>query len=120
MAFAHDARQARLPGHQRHGVQIAHGHEIRPVRLDAHAADGEAREAGAIGQHRFKVGHGHGLGLGHAVDVDELGQHVADAVGAQVLLGLLHVVKAGGRHEVAGGGIERKWHRGVQDSAPSG
>jgi hypothetical protein len=46
------------------------------VRLDAEAPDREAGKAGAIGHHRAEMIDRHGLGLGHAMDVDELRQHV--------------------------------------------
>ncbi|MCY1305757.1 hypothetical protein D9M70_555810 [compost metagenome] len=48
--------------------------------LHAHATDGKPGETGAIFSHCLEPGHRDGFGLRGAVNIDELGQHVLDAV----------------------------------------
>uniref|UniRef100_A0A653BCY6 Uncharacterized protein n=1 Tax=Ectopseudomonas oleovorans TaxID=301 RepID=A0A653BCY6_ECTOL len=61
-------------------MEIAAGHEIRAVRLHAHAPDGETGETGALLGHRLEARDRHRLGLGRTVNIDELGQHILDAM----------------------------------------
>ena len=80
MADADDAAIARLPRHRNQGGEIAAGHEVRTVGFHAHAADGETGKAGTVFGHRLEPGDRDGFGLRGAMDIDELGQHVLDAV----------------------------------------
>ncbi|MNZ61781.1 hypothetical protein D3C78_798820 [compost metagenome] len=59
MANADDAAVARLPGHRNQRGEVAASHEVRPVRLHAHAADGEPGEPGTLLGHRLQAGDGH-------------------------------------------------------------
>jgi hypothetical protein len=74
------------------------------VRLDAYATDREAGKTGAIGHHRAEMIDRHGLGLGHAMDVDELRQHVLHALRFKVALGFLDRVEARRGHQLGRGG----------------
>jgi hypothetical protein len=80
MADADHAAVPRLPGHRNQRGEIATGHEVRGVRLHAHAADGEPGEAGALLGHGLEPGHRHRFGLRRTMDVDELGQDILDAM----------------------------------------
>ncbi|MNZ79467.1 hypothetical protein D3C78_980710 [compost metagenome] len=87
VADAHHPAVARLPGHRGQGRQVALGHEVRAVGLHAHAADGEAGKAGAGLGDRLQAADRHRLGLGGAMDVDKLRQHILDAVLVDDFLG---------------------------------
>jgi hypothetical protein len=86
MALANDPCKPRLPGHERDRAQVPNGHEIGAVRLNANAPDCKSGEASAVGQDGLEVGNRHRLGLGDAVDIDKLRQHMANALRAQVRL----------------------------------
>src|SRR5471032_3268582 len=100
MPFADNARRAALPGHRGEGGEIAHGHEIRPVRLDAHAPDRETRESGTRGEDAVEVRDRHRLRLGDAVNIDELRQHVFHALLHEPALRILRGFKARYRAEL--------------------
>jgi hypothetical protein len=117
VALADDARQPRLPRHHRERGEIAPGHEVGPVRLDAYATDREAGKAGAIAHHRAEMIDRHGLGLGHAMDVDELRQHVLHALRLQVALGLVDRVEARRGQQL---GAWRVWLLRSRQDTPSG
>ena len=72
MAVADDAGKTRLPRNQAHRAEVAPRHEVGSVWLDTQAPDRKAGKTRAGVQHLVKVRHRHGLGLGRAVDVDEL------------------------------------------------
>jgi hypothetical protein len=82
MTLADNPCKPRLPGHKRDRAQVPNGHEIRAVRLDANAPDCKAGKASAVGQDGLEVGNWHRLGLGDAMDIDKLRQHMANAVRA--------------------------------------
>jgi hypothetical protein len=77
------------PGQRLQRRDVTHRHVVGAVRSHAEAPEREAGEARALAEHHVEVLDGHRLGLGDAVYVDELRQHVADALRAQGLLGLL-------------------------------
>ncbi len=87
MTDAHHPPVASLPRHRNQGGEIAPGHEVGSMGLHAHAADGETGETRSFLRHGGEAGHRHGLGLGGTMDVDELGQHVADTVLVDEMLG---------------------------------
>ena len=72
-----------IQGSVRSVVGVAHRHVVRTMRAHAEAPQREAREPGAVAQDHAQVIDGHRLGLGGAMDVHELGQHVADVLGLQ-------------------------------------
>ncbi len=90
-AIADDARMAGHPRQRAQGSEVAHCHVVRAMRAHAETPQREAGEAGAIAEHHVQMLDGHGLGLGGAVDVDELRQHIADVLGAQSGLELFAV-----------------------------
>ena len=55
---------------------------------------------GAIGEHHVEVRHRHRLGFRDAVNVDELRQHVADAIASQMRLRGFDVVEAQRRRQL--------------------
>ncbi|EJT84416.1 hypothetical protein PPS11_22564 [Pseudomonas putida S11] len=58
-----------------------------PCGSDAHAADGEPGKAGALLGHHLQARDRHRFGLRRAMDIDELCQHVLDAVLIEGALG---------------------------------
>ena len=120
MAFADDARQARLPRHDGHRGQVAHGHEVGAVRLNAHTANGKPGKARAVGHHGVQMLHRHRLGLGHAVNVDELRQHISHPLRLEVSLGFCDAVKAFRGHQPTRLGWGGEWNgECVQGETPS-
>jgi len=80
MPDAHHPSIARLPWHRCQRRQVAPGHEVRPMRLHAHAANRETGKAGTVLCNHFQTCHRNRFGLGRTMNVDELSQYVLDAV----------------------------------------
>ncbi len=80
VARARQASVAGLPRDRRECIEIPPGHEIRSMGFDPQAPDREPGKTGAVLDHVHEAVRRHGLGLGHAMDVHELRQHVTDVV----------------------------------------
>src|SRR4029079_2246460 len=100
VSFADDAREARLPRHQRNRLQIAACHEVRTVRFYADAPDREPREPRTFVEYRVQMRHRHRLRFRNTVNVDELRQNVSDAIAGQMGLRLLDVLETKRRRKV--------------------
>ena len=83
------------PGHPRHIADVSRSPtpmKSGPCGPMPRPQTAKAREAGAVADHHVVVLDRHGLGLGGAVDVDELRQHVAGLVLFEPFLGLSGVI----------------------------
>ncbi|MNG72052.1 hypothetical protein D3C79_304680 [compost metagenome] len=87
VAYTHHPAVTRLPRYRDQGGKVAAGHEVGAVRFHAHAADGEPGKAGALLGHHLQARDRHRFGLRRAMDIDELRQHVLDAVLVEGALG---------------------------------
>ena len=76
---AREARQVRLPRHEREAAEIGHRRDVRVARQLPDLARRESREAGALLDERVEVRRGNQLRARAAVEIDELREDELDA-----------------------------------------